>query len=73
MIDNENILQVEDRAGLVRDKISKAIINTNTSDRNKYLARKAAMQAKDTKIESLENRISELERTIADLIKNFSK
>ncbi len=73
-MDNEdNFLQVQDRAGLVRDKISRAIINTNSSDRNKYLARKAALQAKDLKIESLENRISELEKTISNLLQNFNK
>lgn len=59
---------VEGKNGLVRDKISKAIVSTDSTARQKYLSRKKELLSKDQRIESLEKRVLELEAQIKLLI-----
>ncbi len=45
-----------------RDKVSKAILNTNDRERELYLIRRRALQEKDDRIDSLEKRLEALEK-----------
>lgn len=53
----------------VRDKVSRAVINTNDRERQLYLSRKSALQSKDQRLETLEQKVLNLEAQIEILRK----
>lgn len=69
MNNDSEVLKVQNST-LVRDKHSKAILNTNDRDRELYLARKKALSLKSDRIDLLEKRILRLEEQIELLIKS---
>lgn len=56
-------------SSFARDKVSKAVINTNDKERQLYLARKSAMKSKDDRLDSLEKKVLNLEAQIEILRK----
>ena len=56
-------------SSLVRDKESKAILNTSDIERQSYLARKSVLQSKDKRLELLEQKVLKLEAQIEILRK----
>lgn len=65
-------IKVDGHPGLVRDKKSKAILNTDMTNYKKYMKLKESYNNEDKKIENLENGLSELKSDI-DEIKNLLK
>jgi|TARA_B100000085_G_C18536101_1_gene510065 hypothetical protein len=63
-------IKVDGHPGLVRDKKSKAILNTDMTNYKKYIKLKELHNNEDKKIENLENGLSELKSDI-DEIKNL--
>lgn len=70
---NDEIIRVQNSSTLVRDKISRAILNINQKDRELYLSRKNAIRSKDMIIEQLQNKIDRLESAISDLEQRLLK
>lgn len=69
------LLQIKDKDGLVRDMSSGAVLNTNKSDYENYLNRKAqAKIERDAKIKqqeeinNLKNEISEIKQMLLALL-----
>lgn len=56
-------IRVENES-LVRDRITGAILETDTAKLNRYRARKSSLQQKDNLIDSLNERINKLEQLI---------
>ena len=48
-----NFVPVEGRMGLYRDTDSTAIVNNNTHEYNTYIAKKKAMQAKNSELDQM--------------------
>ncbi len=68
------VLKVEGHADLVRDEYSSAIINTNKSEYEQYMARKKAMQKNRDEIRDACREINNLKQElyeIKDLIKKL--
>jgi hypothetical protein len=60
--------QIEDNPNLIRDSYSKAIINTDVEEYEKYLMLKKRLQKDKTEIDSLKNEVIELKGLVKDLI-----
>lgn len=58
---------------LVRDKASRAVINTNTSDFMRRHQHKKASKRKDDEVKSLTNEIQQLKELVAALSKKVDK
>lgn len=69
----QEFVKIEGNSSLVRDKISKSIINTSESERQAYLNRKKAIQSKDNKIDMMEKRIADLEAKVKVLMDALNK
>lgn len=75
-----DIVPIKNRDGLVRDTTSKAIINTNKTEYENYIARKKQgldMKSKLDKncqdIDSIKNELTEVKEMIMLLLKQESK
>lgn len=67
---NEQLLKVENEAGLYRDPASGAIINTNDNALNKYLAARKQRQEERAVLDQHTSEIAGMKRDLDD-IKNM--
>lgn len=63
-----NLLKVKSNSSLARDKISKAIINTDISEWQKHIERKKALKSKDDRLANLEKKVLDLEFKLNTLL-----
>ena len=61
-------LQVEDNPGLVREKHTKAVINTDYIAYEQYMEKKQHLSKKDDEISELKNQVSELKDIVLKLV-----
>ena len=66
----EDKLKVEGHTHLVRDLKSQAIINTDSNDYTRYMARKAKQQKKDDQLRDVVRDVNELKNEMRE-IKNL--
>ena len=67
---NDNYLKVEGHNNLLRDPNTNAIINTNMSEYEQYLARRKTKTENNEKIQNLEGELASIKGDI-DEIKNL--
>lgn len=60
-------VRIEGKDGLVRDMSTRAIINTNTSEYQNYLLRKAALESKNRQLEEQSIEINNIKADISEL------
>ena len=57
---SEEYIKVEDNPGLVREKHTKAVINTDYTAYEQYMAKKQHLSKKDKEITDLKDQVSDL-------------
>jgi hypothetical protein len=67
---NDNYLKVEGHNNLLRDPHTNAIINTNMSEYEQYLARRKTKTEENQKVQNLEGELASMREDI-DEIKNL--
>lgn len=68
-----NHIPVSDHPNLVRDKSSKAIINTDTNAFQQYLEAKATRLSKEQKIENLEKDVKDMKKILEQILEKIDK
>ena len=66
----EIYLQVENNPGLLREKDTRAVINTDDEAYLKYLEKKAHLSKKDEEINNLKHEVEDLKQMVEKLITN---
>lgn len=69
----DNYLKVEGNDDLVRDKRSRAIINTNDKALRQSQDRRKKLLAKEAKIEQLEKDVQEIKDTMSKILSHLEK
>tara|TARA_Y100000004_G_scaffold68497_2_gene76864 strand:- start:4931 stop:5158 length:228 start_codon:yes stop_codon:yes gene_type:complete len=67
-MEDKKYFKVKDNPNLLREKDSKAIINTDNDSYNAYMNRKKHQSKKDRKIEKLEQEVQDLKNMILKLV-----
>lgn len=63
-------LQVENNPSLVREKSTRAVINTDDEAYYKYMEKKAHLSKKDEEIKNLKHEVEDLKQMVEKLITN---
>lgn len=70
---NMNTIKVKDNTDLVRSVETNAILNVNKVELEKHRARRKLLDDKDSKLESLTNKVESLEILVQSLLNNYNK
>jgi len=62
-----NFVPVEGRMGLYRDTDSTAIVNNNTHEYNTYMAKKKAMQAKNSELDQMKEDLDGMKDEMSEI------
>ncbi len=63
-----DLIPVKDQKGFYRDSQTGAIVNTNTSDYQSYIAHRDSLQAEKERLDHLENEIGDIKQMIQTLL-----
>ena len=63
-----DLIPVKDQKGFFRDGLTGAIVNTNTSDYQSYLANRDRLEKEKARLDSLEGEISDIKQMIQTLL-----
>ena len=63
-----DLIPVKDQKGFYRDSQTGAIVNTNTSDYQSYLANRDRLEKEKARLDSLEGEISDIKQMLQTLL-----
>jgi len=63
-----DLIPVKDQKGFFRDGFTGAIVNTNTSDYQSYLANRDRLQQEKERLDSFEGEISDIKQMLQTLL-----
>jgi len=63
----ENLIPVEGMSGLYRDQNSSAIVNKNKVEYQAYMARKKAMEIKESEFDQMKQELDNVKNDIGDI------
>ena len=63
-----SLIKIENYENLVKDTKSGAIVNTNTSDYQSYLANRDRLEKEKARLDSLEGEISDIKQMLQTLL-----